>query len=703
MPVPRSTGPIGSAVPVFAAVAIATFLCSGAAAQQMPSPQVPSLQAAPQQIPSQQAPSLQTSPSQQTSSEQAPSQQAPSPNMTLGPVVVTATRLPTPESEVASSVTVITAAEIQQKQERTLPDVLADVPGLNVVQTGGPGGTTSVYMRGTNANEVKVLIDGIDVSDPSSPDGSFNFANILTSDIARVEVLRGPQSGLYGAGAIGGVINIITKTGAGPPTLNGTIETGSFGTFNQYANAGGSTGRFNYDFNIGHFSSDDTPVTPPGLVATGRPVNTDSYDNVTLSTRLGANLTDNFDLGLVARYIDAFYHFTEDDFLGPEALPTDGLSQDLYTRAIAHLSLFDGRFDETLGLAYTGYHNRYLDPNAATIAEGNDPSDYDGGRTKLDWQGNIKLVPGQILTLGAEHEYYWLADSAPAAAHDTNDAGYIQLQSSWGERLFDTVSLRYDDNGQFGGKATYRFAPAYLIPETGTKLKATVGTGYNPPSLDELYDNYPQFDFYANPNLKPETSLGYDAGFEQALLNQRVGFGATWFHNNINNLITINDTGTSYENIGKATTYGVESFVAVQPWQPLKLRGDYTFTIAEDDILHEELLRRPKNKASLDATWLVTAAASLTATLLYVGPWIDTNRDATESGIPANGYMLVNLDASYDLGHGVTAFARIDNLLNRHYQDPLGFDHPGLGVYAGLRVAFAPVAFGSGAGRESQE
>ena len=394
---------------------------------------------------------------------------------------------------------------------------------------------------------------------------------------------------------------------------------------------------------------------------------------------------------------------TEDDFLGPETVPTVGTTQQLFTRGTAHLSLFDGRFDETVGLAYTGYQNRYFDPNLATILEGNDPSHYDGGRVKFDWQGDIILMPGQTLILGAEHEYYWLDDSAPAAAHDTNDAGYIQLQSNWSHRLFDTISLRYDDNGQFGGKATYRFAPAYLIPETGTKCKATVGTGYNPPSLDELYDNYPQFDFFANPNLKPETSLGYDAGFEQALLNQRVDFGATWFHNNIDNLITINDTGTSYENIGKATTYGVESFVAVQPWQPLKLRADYTFTIAEDDITHQALLRRPKNKASLNAHWQVSAAASLTATLLYVGPWIDTNRDATQSGIPASGYTLVNLNASYDLGHGVTAFGRIDNLLNRQYQNPLGFEHQGLGIYVGLRLALGPGASAGQSGGRSRE
>jgi vitamin B12 transporter len=365
--------------------------------------------------------------------------------LNLGPVVVTATRLPTPESEVGSSVTVITAAEIEQKQERTLPDVLNDVPGLNVVQTGGPGGVTSVYMRGTNANQVKVLIDGIDASDPSSPDGSFNFANILTSNIARVEVLRGPQSGLYGADAIG-VINIITKTGSGPPALTGTLEGGSFGTLNQYANASGSTGPLHYDFNVAHFSADDTPVTPPGLVLTGRPVNTDSYDNVTLSTRLRADLTDNLDLGLAAIYINSDYHFTEDDFLGPEALPTIGTTRELFLRESTHLSLFDGRFDQTWGLAYTGYQNRYDDPNLATILEGNDPSDYDGGRVKLNWQGNVILMPNQTLILGAEHEYDYLADSSGAAAHYANDAGYIQLQSSWSDRLFDTISLRYDNN-----------------------------------------------------------------------------------------------------------------------------------------------------------------------------------------------------------------------------------------------------------------
>jgi vitamin B12 transporter len=611
----------------------------------------------------------------------------------LQPIVVTPTRLPLPESEVASSITVITADEIERKQERTLSDVLSDVPGLNVVQTGGPGSATAVFMRGTNPNQVKVLLDGIDVGDPSAIEGTFNFEHILTSDIARVEVLRGPQSALYGANAIGGVINIITKKGSGPAQLTAGLEGGSFGTFNQNAGVSGSVSRFNYAFDVAHFHSSDTSVTPNDLIPPGRSLTGNSYDNKTVSTKLGADVTDNLDLDLVARLIDTALDFTADDALGPESQKSEENKRQLYTRGTAHLVLFDGILDQTLGLAYAGFRQWDWDPNMpAGSSNGN------GDRLKLDWQGNVALAAGQVLTLGAEHELDKIAtDVGPVSAHVNNDAGFVQLQSSFGPRFFNALSLRYDDNEQFGGKVTYRIAPAILIPETGTRLKATYGTAYNPPTLVELYQSFPAFDFLANPNLKPETSTGYDAGFEQAVLGKIVQFGATYFHNDTDNLITINAASTSYANVGKATSYGVESFVAWQVSPPLSLRADYTYTIANDDILKEELLRRPRHKASLDASYKVTAALTFSATLLYVGPWVDVNRAGTVSDVLVNGYSVVNIAGSYDFGHGVTGFARIDNLLDRHYQDPLGFERPGLGVFAGVRIAFDTGLGGGGA------
>ena len=607
-------------------------------------------------------------------------------SVSLPPLVVTPTRLPTPESEVGSSITVITDEDIQRKQQRTLPDALKDVPGLNVFQNGGPGGLTSVFIRGANSNQTKVFIDGIDATDPAT--GTFNFEHILTWDIERVEVVRGPQSGLYGADAIGGVINIITKKGSGPAQFAGSLEGGAFGTLNQNARMSGSLERFNYYLDFAHYHTSDIQVTPPDLIPAGRLVQGDSYDNKTFSGRFGADLTDNFDLGLAIRYIGTSLNFTGDDFLGPEALKNNERDQQLFTRGTAHLVSLNGLLDQTLGFSYTKFFQRDFDPNFSPP----ELSFFNGDRIKADWQGDIKLMPGQVLTFRAEHQRDEI--STPTASI-TDDAGMIQLQSSFGERFFNAASVRYDSYDTFGSKTTFRIAPALLIPETDSKLKGSVGTGFKAPTLAELFQNFPSFNFFGNPNLKPETSIGYDLGFEQAAVEKRVRFGATYFHNNIDNLITINDTSTSFVNVGKATTYGVENFLAVAPWEPLTLRADYTYLIAKNDILDQELIRRPKHKVSLDAAWHVTEAALLSATIVYVGPWRDVSRSGTVTGLTANGYALVNLAGSYDLGNGVSAYARIDNLLDRRYQSPIGFLRPGLGVFAGVRLALDPIVPGS--------
>jgi len=606
------------------------------------------------------------------------------PATTLPPLVVSATRVPTPENQVASSVTVITADDIAAKQLRTLPDALNDVPGLNVVQTGGPGGQTAVFIRGTNANHTKILVDGIDVSDPSTATGTFDLANLLLADVERIEVLRGPQSGLYGSDAIGGVISITTKNGEGPLKLTGSFEGGSFGTVNETGSASGSVDRYSYAFDVSHFHSDDTPVTPPTLLPPGQKLNADRYDNTTLSTKLGAKLTDNFDLGLVARYTETGFDFTGDDFnvfpSVPAAEQSEEDSRQIYTRGFGHLSLLDGRLDQTLGVAYTENRTDNLSPgtpNNNTLGE----------RVKLDYLGTFKVLEGEIVSFGAEH-YTDRISNSPVSADMTTDAGFVQLQSSIGDRFFNTASLRYDSNDRFGDKVTYRVAPEFVVTETGTTLKGSVGTGFKAPSLEELFVSYPAFDFFANPNLKAETSLGWDAGFEQSFLAKRVQFGATYFHNDIDNLIETNDTGTTEVNIGKATTYGVESFVAIKPTPSTALRADYTYTVAKDDLTGEELLRRPKHKASLNGSWQATDEWSLTSTLLYVGPWLDINRSGSETNLHANGYVTVNLATTYDLNEHWSLFGRVDNLLDRQYQDPIGFMHPGIGGFGGVRATF---------------
>jgi vitamin B12 transporter len=618
--------------------------------------------------------------------------QEPSPSPSPGEataeaVIVSATKIETPVNEIGSSVTLITDDEIERNQQRSLPDALQTVPGLNIVQTGGPGGKTSVFMRGSNSNHTKVLIDGIDANDPSQ-DGVFDFGQVLTSDLARVEVLRGPQSSLYGSDALGGVINLVTKRGEGPPRFTGMLEGGAFDTFNQSASASGWISRFNYYFNVAHLLVDDTPVTPLDLLPPGRKRINDSYENTTLSTKLGVDLTETLGLEAVARYVDSTLFFTGDDFSVSPSVPaaeqSEQHAQQLFTRGHANLTLFNGAFKNTFGLGYTRYRTTIQAPDTGF---GLPPANLNqGDRLKFDWLGNITMTDQHTLLLGVEDQNDRLLDS-PISVDNGNVAGFAELQSEIVANLFAAASVRHDENERFGGKTTWRIAPAYLVPKIGTKLKASYGTGFKAPSLTQLFVDFPEFNFFANPNLKPEESEGFDVGFEQPLWD-RVCFGATYFHNEITNLIVPNATFTSLENIGRATTEGVEAFASFAITDRFNLRVDYTYTDARDDTTDLELLRRPKHRASLSATWRPLDRLSVSTTMIYVGSQVDGNRSFSIPRLNTDPYFVANLAAEYDARKGVTLFARVNNLFDERYEDPTGFQRPGFGFYGGVRVNF---------------
>jgi vitamin B12 transporter len=625
-------------------------------------------------------------------------------------VVVSPTTIPTPSYQSASATTVITAADIESHQYRTVPDALSLVPGLNIVQTGGPGGQTSVFIRGTNSNHVKVLIDGIDASDPSNPNQSFDLGQLLTGDIARIEVLRGPQSGLYGSDAIGGVISITTKQGSGPPKVTASIEGGSFGTFNQRLGFGGSQENFNYVFNVQHLRSTDTPVTPLNQLAPGEHRNNDRYDNWTYSTKLGASLTDTFGVNLVARYTQSVLGFTGEDAVNffppaPEPLQSTQTDKQFFGRAEAVWSLFDGRFKNFFGVNYTNEWTHNVDPNPdgftapPAIAP---PTTNLGQRAQVDWRGEACIIPGQTFVFGLEDKKESLSTDSTGAynaagiftpfttnASTGDKAAWFELQSQFWNRLFIVSNIRHDDNLSFGPHTTWRIAPTYIVPWTETKLKATYGTGFKAPTLTELYVNFPAFNAVANPNLAPETSTGFDMGFEQPLLHDQVAFGATYFHNNITNLIV----GTfdpvtfisSYANVGQATTQGVEAFAAGVVNPQLWLRADYTYTEARDDTTGLALLRRPANKASVSAIWSPIDKMTVTTTFLYVSPWVDVDR-STFVRIVQPGYDLARVAAEYTLTDNWTLFGRIENLFNLQYEDPAGFLRPGFGIFGGVRL-----------------
>lgn len=613
--------------------------------------------------------------------------QAPGSVIELDQVVVSATGTPTPAREIASSVTVVTAQEIEQQQRRTLPQALAAVPGLNVVQIGGPGGQTSVFMRGTNSNHVKVLIDGIEANDPSTPNRSFDFGSMLTDDIERIEILRGPQSGLYGANAIGGVISITTRRGEGPPKVTARVEAGSHGTFNQAAGFSGGDDRFNYAFNVAHMRSDSTDSVPPNLIPPGVRVRPNAYDAYSYSGRLGFALTDTLSVNWVGRYTDGQFRSTYDSGFPSRPTPYRSLSNyaQAFTRGEVVWDPLGGRFVSRLGVSYSNQDRSNRSPNAFGLL--GLPTENLGERVKVDWRGDYEMAKGHVLTSGLSWERERL-ETTSLTASNGNKAAYLEYQGNFVDRFFLAANIRHDHDDSYGGHTTYRIAPAYIVPGTETKLKASYGTGFKAPTLAELFIDYrPGFNFFGNPDLKPEESRGWDIGFEQPLFDKRLQLGATWFQNDIENLIVTNAARNSYANVGKAETKGVEAFAALQISEQLRVRGDYTFTLAKDEIARQELLRRPRHKASGTVTWTPMEKLSLSATLIYLGPWVDGNRDFSVSRLKAKGAALVNLAAEYKATDRVTVFGRVDNLFDKRWENPVGFLVPGFGAFGGVKVA----------------
>jgi vitamin B12 transporter len=601
-------------------------------------------------------------------------------------VTVAADRIPMSLADVGSSVTVIAAAQIDARQDRSLPDVLREVPGLSITQTGGAGGQTSVFMRGTNSNHVKVLLDGIDMADPATPTGAADISKLLAGDIARVEVLCGPQGALYGSDAIGGVINIITKSGEGPLQARAGAEGGSFDTWSQNAGVSGSDGGLHYAATLQHSHSGATPVTPLNLLRPGERRNDDFYDNVTATAKVGYDVAENFDVGLVSRYTNSLGKITQDafDFTTFTSFPSPTRSRisliQYQSRATGHLVLWDGRFDQTLGVAYGSTITATQDPD-------NGNSRAIGDRYKLDWQGNVRIVDGQTLVLGAEtyrdalHPGLSFGFPSSLSRGINTNAGYAELESDFGNGLHDSASIRYDDNSRFGNRVTWRIAPAFAVGDT--RLKASAGSGFKAPALQQLYGA-----FGGNTLLKPEASFGYDMGVEQDLLGGALTGGVTWFQNNIRNLITSGPAPTFQNiNIGRARTDGVGSFVSWKALETLTLRTDYTYTDAIDAATHLALLRRPRHKASLNADWQATDDLLLDATVLYVGPQIDGNRDFSIPRLKMPGVTTLDLAASYKLTERWSVFGRLENAFDQTYQSPDGFLRPGIGAYAGLKVA----------------
>jgi vitamin B12 transporter len=579
-------------------------------------------------------------------------------------LVITPTRTETPVSEIGSSVSVLTAQDMKMLQVPTVRDALKYIPGLSIATNGGAGQTTSVFIRGAKSEHTLVMIDGVKINDPSSTTDSYDFGRLTTANIERIEVLRGSQSVLYGADAIGGVINIITKQGSGVPSFTSSAEYGSRNHYILSTGASGSVDALRYSADISQQHVD-------GFSAFNRErggIEDDGNETTTYSGRLDGKIDDRLRAYTTGRYTRSYTEF--DDF-GADA-DNDSKANELNWRGAAVLDLMGGKWSQELGLSY-------LDGGRSSTSSFG-TNRFQGKRTKLDWVHTVKPIAGHILTGGLESSEETFSTDFDASRSVRNDAAFAQDQWNVWDKLFFTAGVRVDDHEEFGTEWTYRIAPSYLIESTGTRFKASYGTGFKAPSLFQLYS------FFGNTALDPERSKSWDAGFEQSLLGETLRFGSTYFGLRVNDLIDYDFATNRYINTGSAKSQGFESFISYAPLPEVTFSLNHTFTLAEDRITDTELLRRPRHTFSVEANWQAMEDVRLGMNATYQGARqdIDLAFDRTRMG----GYPLLNVTGDWNVLSNVTVFGRIENLLDREYENVFGYGTAGLSGFAGVRAQY---------------
>jgi len=612
----------------------------------------------------------------------------------LNDVVISATKTNSNTLEIANSISLIDSVQISNSNSNNVFDVLRNETGISFTRQGGNGTLSNLYIRGANSSHTLVLIDGVEINLTNDPSGVYDFSALPIDNIDRIEVLRGPQSTLYGSDALAGVINIITKKGNGTPKYSLQTEGGSYNTYKALVGLKGSIQKLNYSVALSRTGSDGFSVASKKYGNTEK----DGYTFNNISSLIGYNLSENSEVNLYTRFLksesenDQFGGMFGDD-------PTYLTKQEEFSvRGEGKLKLLNGDWNQKLGLTFfRNVRKNSFDTSSASVYYSR--ALYDGRKYKLDWQNDFQLNNSNLLTAGAEFEveesaseyyafnYIQLPDYASVIPmKDAKTFGvFVQDQLKFDESFFVTLGLRLDDHNKFGSQFTYRFAPAYMLWETGTKFKATIGTGFKAPSLFYLYDPA-----YGNENLNPEKSFGFDAGIEQYFFSASTSFGATFFYNKYTDMFGFDYVTFKTININKAVTKGAEIFLQAKPVDGLDLKVNYTLTEARDISpnsadFDKKLLRRPENKVGFFASYSFIPKANVNAEVIWVGTREDIDFSIYQR-TELKGYVLLNLAAHYDVFNFLRLNVRVENLLDTDYEEVFGYGTAGLSFYGGINL-----------------
>ena len=581
-------------------------------------------------------------------------------------IVVSANRLELPARRVGSSVTVLDRDEIEARHESTLLEVLRTVPGIAVVQAGGPGKAASVFVRGGNSSHTLVLIDGVRVNSNSS--GEYDFSDLVTDDVERIEVLRGPQGTLYGSEAVAGVISVTTRRGEGPTRFRGEAEVGSDGYNRVFAGVSGGDERLDYRLSVSRTETDGVSAASEDAGNT----EDDPWENTTLSGRFGVGWGSDGRADLTLRYAQGD---TDLDGFTFGVGPTDDLN------AVQERKALQTGLTVTQPLASWWKQTVFVGASRDELT-GSDPDTFfnnfeiGNDTTELALTSEIAAGRSDVLTFG-----YRVEKRESDIADSFDESVYLRsffVQNLWtvADRLDLTLSLRSDDHSKFGSETSWRATASWLaLPDTGTaglRFHGSVGTGFRAPTFNELF-----FPGFGNPGLDPETNDGYDLGAEATLAGGRLVVDLTWFDNTFEDLIQFGIP--SFVNVAEASADGLELAVRYEPSTRFLVRASYTRTDTEDLTTGLQLSRRPRDRSTLDLDFRPSERWRGLLSLLAVSDRIDFD------GTPMDDYERVDLSLSYRWTERLHPYLRVENLFDEDYAEVSGFTTPGAVAVVGLR------------------
>jgi vitamin B12 transporter len=620
-------------------------------------------------------------------------------------VVISATKTPVPVTQLTSAVDIITEEDLKSRKIRTVAEALRFVPGVTVFSNGGPGTTTTARIRGSNADQVLVLIDGAIMN--SATLGSFNFANLTTDNIERIEVLRGAQSMLWGADAMGGVINIVTKRGAGPATASAFFEYGSFSSIREGGQVFGQKGPIDFTAALSRWDFTGFSQVNYRRGASER----DAFRNWQGSGRVGVALPRDGRLDLSFRLLQGKVNIDNGFSPGFDVLGGfSGSQQFIYSASYLQpitawwsQALTASRQTESLETR-PGTIQRNVLTGVVSTPFGN-PSEINTLANRLEWQHNFQI--GKPLLVSAGYQFRdqqgeninLTSGTTPISNRIiSSHAGFAQAQLNLWDRVFATAGIRQDDYNVFGSATTYRTTVGYLHHETGTKVRATYATGFRAPTINQLF--FPDF---GKPDLKPEKSKSMDVGVDQYLLNGQLTLSATYFWNRFQDLIVaqqsatvcgVGDFGANFcaQNIGEVSSKGWEASVryTVVHDRPgvknLYLQGQYTHTMTRN-LSQPGGNRQPR--FPVDQWSLVVGYQPIEPLLVSLeGRYVGSRFEDVNNLQRLGSFDVWNLVANYGITKYVQAYVRAENLFNEKYEEILNFGTAVRSVFVGVKLLY---------------